>query len=564
MNSISYIEFCTYPLSEKVDFFDNGIVAIFQSVEDSQLYKFLKQIILNVAENAFIRKSAISTLVESVFLGKIKHRQAVTVLVDDWESSPHIFLELQRVKDLFYFCNIEPDISQIYDSFLADEELEIVTEAQLNLGFIHLQKGFEATSTGDKISYFQIAIQYFKDSDNSIENRIDAKFYLIVSSILLDLLRLKTANIDNQLNQLSEILKEKWLNSFDFKENEMDVSFFRTLTSISKIIKERPANWTEYTAEFNKLYECYADVKNQEIKKRLNKSNLSHTFIAMCDEVFIEPYFALNFHSQIVKIDNCILKYPEGSPLYNFLIHIKKLAEDINFKKKATTETIEQKFKNCFPERSPIKIEKTIKKIKDFENFPEIINAIEELNSPSIDKFIDSLVLACIKLQGDRIYKFSNDEIYENDRNKFIGQLLDSAGYYIKEESLWGESPGGKKDGEIDLMFYDSRSLPFAIIEALNWGTLNYLNEHLDKLYNNYDTAGFKNNFIVVYANVKNFGALCKKYINHISKHNYKYVFQGVEELNDYHYADLKIYKAEHIRQGNKVFLYHIIINFCG
>ena len=334
MKSISYTEFCTYPLSEKVDFFDNGIVAIFQYIEDSQLYKFLKQIILNVTENAFIRKSAVSILVESVFLGKIKNRQAISILVDEWEDSPHVFVELQRVKDLFYFFDIEPDIHNIYNSYLKNEELEIVAEAQLNLGFIHLQKGFEAVSKDDKISCFQTAIQYFNDSDNSIENRIDAKFYRIVSSILFDFLNLKTANIDNQLNQLSEILKEKWLYSFDFKENVIDVSFYKTLTSISYIIEGNPTNWTEYPIEFNKLFECYSNVKNQEIKNRLNKSKLSHTFVAMCEETFIEPYFVLNFHSQLVKIDNCIQKYPEDSPLYDFLMHIKKLAEDNDLKKK--------------------------------------------------------------------------------------------------------------------------------------------------------------------------------------------------------------------------------------
>jgi hypothetical protein len=562
MSYISYTEFSTYPLPEKVDFFDNGIATIIQSVEDSQLYKFLKQIILNVTENSFIRKSAISILVESVFLGKIKSRQAINILFDEWEESSHLFLELQRIKDLFYFCDIEPGIQNVYNSYLANKELEIVSEAQLNLGFIFLQKGFEAVSKDDKISFFQNAIQYFKDSDNSIENRIDAKYYRIISSVLLDFLQLKTANIDNQLNQLSEILKRKCLNSFEFKENMMDISFYRMLTSISNIIKENPVNWTEYPTEFNKLYQCYADVKNQEIKNRLNKSELSRAFIEMSEETFIEPYFALNFRSQIVKIDNCIQKQPKDSSLYDFLTYIKKLAGSNNLKKKVDTETVEQTLKKIFPKLSKATIEKTSSKIKDPTSITEIVHAIDELNTPSIDKFIDSLVMACVKLQGDRIYKFSNKKIEENDRNKFIGQLLDSAGYRAKDQPLWGESPGGKKDGEIDLMFHDSRGLPFAIIEALNWGTVKYLKTHIDKLFNNYDTAGLENNFIVVYANVKKFEALCKKYINHVSQHNYKYNFTSINEVTDYRFSDLKIYKAEHIRQGSKVFLYHVIINF--
>lgn len=565
MNTLSYIEFSNYPLQKKVDFFDNGVAAIIQSVEEIQLYKFLKEIILNITENAFVRKSAISTLVESVFLGKIKDRQAVSVLVDEWEKSEQIFVEVQRIKDLFYFYNLEPEIHDIYTSYLENEEMEIVTEAQLNLGFIHLQKGFEAVDKNDKITLFQRANQYFIESDNSIENRIDAKFYRIVSSVLLDLLSLKTANIDNQLNQLSEILKEKWLNSFDFKENVMDVSFFRTLTSISNIIKEKPESWIEYPQKFDELYQSYTEIQNQAIKKRLNQSNLSQVFINLSKEMVIEPYFALNFHAQIIKIDICILKYPEDSPIIDFLKYIKKLAEGTDFKKKVDAETIEQKLKNCFPQRNDIKIKEIATKIQEAPNIIEAIPLLGELNASSTDRFIDVLISACCSLQGNRIYSFSNKDIKENDRNTYISDLLGAAGYQKEPQTLWGESPGGKTSGEIDILIKDSRGLPFTIIEALNLDSVEstYISEHINKVFNKYDTTGLENNFIVAYVNVANFGGFCERYINYIStKHQYKYTFQSVEEVKDYRYADLKLYKADHIRQNNKIFLYHIIINF--
>lgn len=561
MSTISYIEFCTYPLPKKIDFFDNGLTAIIQSVEDNQLYKFLREIILNITENAFVRKSAISTLVESAFLGKIKDRQVVSILVDEWEVSPHLFLELQRIKDLFYFYENEPDVQNIYLSYLESEEIEIVTEARLNLGFINLQKGFEAGSKEDKIKYFQEANKYFIESYKSIENRIDARFYNIVSSILLDLLSLKTANIENQLSQLSEIIKEKWLNSFDFKENVLDVSFYKTLTSIANILKKMPEKWIDYPKEFNKLYECYADVKNQEIKNRLNQSKLSQAFATMSNEAFIEPYFALNYRLQIVKIDNCIQKYPKGSPLYDFLSHIKKLAENTEYKKKVDTETIEQKLRNSFPERSVAEIEKMVKKIRDKSNYVELINAYDELNSDSIGKLIDTIISACLKLQANRIYK---GDYSEDDRNTYISDLLDISGHQTKDQTRQGTSYAGKSAGEIDILIKDSRGLPFTIIEALNLVSVDkeYIRKHIDKLFNNYDTAGLESNFILVYANVKNFENFFKKYIDYIStKHSYKYTFKSGKELENYLYTSLKVYEAEHIRQGKKVFLYHVIIN---
>jgi hypothetical protein len=561
MTTLTYTEFCTYPLSKKIDFFDNEVAAIVESVEGNQLFKFLKTIILNITENALIRRFAINILVESVFLGKIKDRQAISVLVDDWEESPHIFVEIQRIKDLFYFFDLEPDIQKIYNSYLKNPELEIVTEVQLNLGYIYLQKGFESVNKEEMIVFFQGAIQHFREADSCIENRVDAKFYRIFSAILLDLLSKKTANIANQLNQLSEILNEKWLYSFDFKENVMDVSFHKSLIHLSGIIKEKPAIWTEYSFEFNKLYENYAEIKNQEIKKRLNKSKLSSLFLEMCDEYFLEPYFSLNFHAQIVKIDNCISKYSEGLPIHTFLTYLKKIAEDKNFKKKVDAETIVQKIKNIYPERNETAIEQEVSRIKDFTNPIEILNALEEINGPSIENFIDTLISASIKLQANRVYRgvFSED-----DRNTYISDLLESGGYRTKDQTRQGTSYAGKSAGEIDILVKDSKGLPFTIIEALNLTSVDtaYISKHINKLFNNYDMAGYEFNFIVVYANVINYFNFCKNYINYVSKkHFYKYPFLSCKELPEYRYTDLKVYQAEHIRQGNKVFLIHVIIN---
>lgn len=561
MTTISYTEFCDYSLSKKIAFFDNEASSVVQSVEDSDLYKFLKQIILNITENTFVRRKAISTLVESVFLGKIKERQAITILIDEWENSQHIFLELQRIKDLLYFFDIEPEIQSIFIAYLSHDELEIVTEVQINLGFINFQKGFEAIGNDEKITFFQLANQYFIESYNSIENRIDAKFYGIVSSILLDLLNLKTANLETQLNQLSEILKEKWMYSFNFKDNVMDVSFFRMLSSITDMFKENPVNWIDYPKEFDKLYACYANIKNQEIKNRLYQSSLSKAFVEMSNETFIEPYFSLNFHSQIIKIDNCIQDYQKDSPQYDFLIRIKKIVEDKDFKKKVDTETIEQKFRNILPQRSEVEIKKTLSKIKDNQNGIEFLEAFIELNSKSSEHFIDTLISACLKLQSNRIYR---GDFSEDDRNTYISDLLDSSGYPTKDQTRQGNSHGGKSAGEIDILIKDSRGLPFAIIEALNLNsvTKSYISTHIDKLFNNYDKAGFECNFILVYANPKKFSDFTDNYLKYVSmEHTYNYAYLGIKEFDTYRYSDLKIYKAEHIREDMKVFLYHIVIN---
>lgn len=56
----------------------------------------------------------------------------------------------------------------------------------------------------------------------------------------------------------------------------------------------------------------------------------------------------------------------------------------------------------------------------------------------------------------------------ENERNTFITSLLETAGYYAKEQTLWGESHEGKASGEIDIFIKNKDSEPLSIIEALN------------------------------------------------------------------------------------------------
>ena len=190
----------------------------------------------------------------------------------------------------------------------------------------------------------------------------------------------------------------------------------------------------------------------------------------------------------------------------------------------------------------------------------EWLSAYDSLKSDSIEKFTDALISACLKLQSNRIFR---GDFLEDDRNTYISDLLDSSGYQTKDQTRQGTSYAGKSAGEIDILIKDSRGLPFSIIEALNLDSVksDYISRHIDKLFNNYDTSGLENNFILVYTNVINFGDFCKKYINYIStKHEYKYMFKSINKLDVYRYTDLEIHKAEHIREDKKVFLYHIIV----
>lgn len=558
-NLISYIDYQKLSPSEKLDFFDGEIASVINSMKDNELNNFLRRIILDNSENSYVRKSAQKIFIECVFLKKIKVWQALSLLVGDWNDTAEIFLEMQRVKDLYFFYDEEPDeIERIFSLYLEHDELEIASEAYLNLGLVNMQKSFIAETENEIFDYLDKSKNYLKQADKLIENRIDAQFYEIVVSIINDAVRGIKGDFKRQLDNLAILLYKKEVYSFDFKVNSFDLGFYRALYSLFSIEQEMPNKWLDYRHGFSKLHTEYAEIKNQQIKERLNESVVSSAFISMLDDKFIEPYFALNYNSQISKINDYLDEQEPNSEIYNFLVRVKTLAQDNDFKKKVETASIRESFLKMFPDRNPTTIDNTLQKI-DISISLDLLYALEELIELSIDDFLDKLFLSSVKLQGNRVYR---GNFSEDDRNTYISDLLDGGNYMTKDQTRWSKSAAGRSAGEIDIMVKDKKAFPYAIIEALNLKSLDtaYIITHIDKIFT-YDTTGFNYNFILVYANVKNFGKFWKNYIDFVSKHNYKYKFELIEDVKAYNYADIKLAKAKHIRNEKEVFLYHLGIN---
>jgi hypothetical protein len=199
--------------------------------------------------------------------------------------------------------------------------------------------------------------------------------------------------------------------------------------------------------------------------------------------------------------------------------------------------------------------------IGDFIKF-DINNGIymfDKFRPPSIKEFIDRLIKACIKLQGNRVYRGNYSE---DDRNTFISNLLENDDFNTKDQTRWSKSHVGKSAGEIDIFILDKRNFPYAIVEALNLASLktDYILLHIDKIFN-YDTTGLEYNVILNYSSAKNFDILWSNYVTLITNHTYKYKFIEFEMVNEYTYTDIKIGKAMHLRNGQKIFLYHLMVN---
>jgi len=176
-------------------------------------------------------------------------------------------------------------------------------------------------------------------------------------------------------------------------------------------------------------------------------------------------------------------------------------------------------------------------------------------------KLFDTVVTVAHQLQG--IAKTLQAD--ENSRNTVVALLLGTRGFRVKDQTLWGSGPSGKRMGELDIKIEDETGRTVSIIEALNLGSLDsaYIESHVLKTLDNYNCSGLREMYIVVYAAVKDFTGLCDKYRGHIAAIDYGAVplikEKSIETL-DSGYNKVMVYRAVHRCNHGETVLNHILV----
>ena len=319
--------FYSMPLAEKIDFLESGMDDLITSLNETDLYIFFKAVILDSNENTYIRRRMLALLTDCVLLKKIRIRHALNLIVDDWNGSGDTFLEVQRLKDLYYFFNEEREqVEKIYINNLKEAEVEIAAESAFHLGLIFMQKSFEGTAKEQITQDLKHAAKYFHQATVLIENRIDAGFFQAVVQILADILDNLWGNVKNSIQTIAQFFYQKEAFSFQFKENPFYLGFYRILNAFFLTTREKPQNWLDVRFGLNHLYVQYAEINNQQLKDRLNHSVVASSFQELVRTEFIEPYYAVNLASQLAKINLRLAELDPSTEEHAFISHIKSLA----------------------------------------------------------------------------------------------------------------------------------------------------------------------------------------------------------------------------------------------
>lgn len=558
LNSIS--DFFNLTLPQKFEVFDTGLPAYLDSWAGDDIFQLLQKLILNPSENYNLRKRALAALTDYVMLKKIRARRALTILIDTWPQDGDIFLELQRLKDLYFFYSEEKlEVETILLSYTKDNEAEISSEANYLLGLIKLQEALESNIQFSGIELLEISETYLAVANYEIENRDDALFIQKIVAILRNILLDNLDGISNDLETLASILFQIQAKSISFQQNILFLSLYRSIDELHFLRSQNVSKWLDFRHELTKIYLHFSELQNQKIKDRLAESDVSSAFVDMLTQSFVEPYFSMNLGAHLARVDYRLDEISPDSDEAQFLLYLRELIESDSGKKKGPIEGVQKKLEQIFHYRSHEAIESVLNKISDETNPDQVANAFFELSKPDLGSFLDLLVLACSRLQGNRMYRGA---CLEDDRNTFIADMLTSAKYHVRDQTRWSTSAEGRGAGEIDIYVQDNKGLPYTIIEALNLDSLknDYLMLHLDKIFK-YDTIGHPANFILVYCTAKRFGEFWKRYCEFIKTHSYPYPYRGFEELSVYESTNRKVCRTDHEREGGLTSLYHLVLD---
>ncbi len=109
-------QYHSFTIPEKFHFFGCRAHECLSALEERDIYKFLRSIILDETENSNIRKKAVELHTDYILVDKLKPRYALDILIEFWPAQQgDVFLEVRRLKDLFLFYESEPiDVMNIY------------------------------------------------------------------------------------------------------------------------------------------------------------------------------------------------------------------------------------------------------------------------------------------------------------------------------------------------------------------------------------------------------------------------------------------------------------------
>lgn len=366
--------------------------------------------------------------------------------------------------------------------------------------------------------------------------------------------------VDNEL-QLVQLLK-KWHNKSVTPEN---YNYF-TL-KIPKILQTPMLQYIEFFKDYveaTKGKEIIFDIKRDEAGLILITNGNTGVTLPELGEYFQEY---VNFVQQDLEKWIPNFDIPK-TPLEADIFRSKMERQVNNLRSDLEMARIESNYLRDKVKDSETQIDFLKDLTKDLRHDIRLLIEGRTPETLNVDQLLLDIIDQAIRML-ERRYSHGLEDLH----NDILTEFLRQKGYNATDQTRSGRSKLGV--GEIDIMIRKKNGTPFSIIEAFRLSSCGEDNKtvaaHLDKLVHDYDTAGHERNFIIVYAEAKNFEKLWENYQIYMNELNGKSTFRATYPLISFkekadvsEKSSIKIGIAKHRREGAIVEIYHVFINMFG
>jgi len=187
-------------------------------------------------------------------------------------------------------------------------------------------------------------------------------------------------------------------------------------------------------------------------------------------------------------------------------------------------------------------------------------------DSFDFDKVTKEIIDKLARMQ-ERKYTKKHEDLHNDDLTGFLRDKK----YYITDQTRSGSGKAKKQAGELDIMIREINGTPISIIEAMRLDSCGAKNtkilEHLRKLLFDYGGTGLERNFLITYAETKDFESLWTKYqiyINETVVDDDDFAsFQrgGLSPILSLSKPEIKVGKTRYKRFGSDIEVYHLFVN---
>ena len=213
---------------DQIYFLDNFYETIDVLNETEQTLSNILTSAIDNSLNVYVKRSAFKILCDLTLVKIITNNFTVLSLMHKLLFGVDSLLLSISLKYLPYFLSARTiDFEDRIKALSDDSNGEVASQAYFCLGLIQLTNGTSQNNITKSLITLHESKQYFQSAIQSVENRIDAEFYLLLIDCCESLINNNTQLVKTTFESLKKNILTRNLYEFDERNIELDFLFFQ-------------------------------------------------------------------------------------------------------------------------------------------------------------------------------------------------------------------------------------------------------------------------------------------------------------------------------------------------